>query len=221
MKPMTDPLKFSTLDPQTQTRIKEALRLLILIFWSQGGQKNWVDLVQRSKDVWESLGNIPQLNNSDAIRVFAELLQNHSPDYLEQELESEFVRIFINTRKGVAAPLYHSCYHDDQYLLMKEPSIKMAELLETAGMDIGPDVGEPPDHVSIELEYLYFLLNQDHALNDPEFSAHIRIFTRQFMLPWIDIFQSRIPEQGVSIFFAHSARAMKELISFAGKTEAS
>ncbi len=210
-------LKFSILEPAEQVRIKEALRLLILIFWSQGGEKDWTALVRRSEEIWKSLSVIPELGNQAIANTADKLLQSHSPEFLDQELESEFIRIFINTRKGVAAPLYHSCYHNDQYLLMKEPSIKMAEILETAGMDVGPEIGEPPDHISIELEYLYFLLNQEQALNDPEFSSHIRGFALEFMLPWIDEFQSRIPADGVSVFFTHSARAMKQLVGFIGE----
>lgn len=210
-------LKFTILDSTQRIRIKEALRLLILIFWSQGGNKDWTALVRRSEEIWKSLSVIPELGNQAIADTADKLLQSHTPESLEQELENEFIRIFVNTRKGVDAPLYHSCYYDDNNLLMREPAAKMSEFLETAGMDLSPEIGEPPDHLCIELEYLYFLLNQDHALKDPEFSAHTRGFAQEFMLPWIDEFQSRIPADGVSVFFTHSARAMKQLVSFIGE----
>jgi TorA maturation chaperone TorD len=208
------PLAFSTLAPEEQSGIKEALKLLILIFWSQGGKKDWLSIVENSHEAWKSLDELQGLDKLEIIASIEELKDNYTPDDLKKELESEFVRIFINTRGGVNAPLYHSCYHDEHNLLMKEPALEMSGLLEQAGMGLGPDIGEPPDHLCIELEYLFFLLSQPHLHNDQQLSGHTRMFARDFMLPWLEKFHIRIPENEAASFFAHSALAMNRLLSF-------
>lgn len=207
-------LKFSTLEPEEQSRVKEALGILILIFWSQGGKKDWLSIVDSSHETWNFLRELPEVDNHEVISSIRELKDKYPPAALEQELENEFVRIFINTRGGVSAPLYHSCYCDDENLLMKEPALEMSALLEQAGMGLGPDVGEPSDHLCIELEYLFFLLSQPHLHNDQQLSEHIRIFAGDFMLPWLEKFHKRIPESGPASFFAHSALSMNRLLSF-------
>jgi TorA maturation chaperone TorD len=213
----SDLLEFTALEQENLDRIKQAVRHLILLFWSQGGQKQWLDLVSTSKEIWTSLEKIPGVENPEIIQAIDDLEKRYASSELEQELESEFVRIFINTMGGISAPLYHSCYHDDRKLLMNTPAVDMAQFLEHAGMDIGPDIGEPRDHLCIELEYLFFLLDQPHARTDPDLSGHIRMFAREFMFPWIELFQQRIPAKGVGAFFAFSALAMKRIIAFLGQ----
>ncbi len=209
-----------SMGPVEQDRIKEALRLLILTFWSQGGRKDWVDIASSSLKTWESLAQITGIKLEHPVRSVKNMLKEYEPETLNQELESEFVRIFVNTRGGVSAPLYHSCYHDDQNLLMNEPALEMSRMLCNTGMDIGPDIGEPPDHLCIELEYLYFLLDQARDINNHPSRAHIHFFSRKFMLSWIEIFQQRIPETGVAGFFCSAAKITKELIEFIGQSTA-
>lgn len=210
-------LEFTTLEQEDQNRIKQAVRHLILLFWGQGGQKHWLDLVSASKEIWKSLEKVPGLENPEIIQTIDDLQKRSASRELKQELESEFVRIFINTMGGVSAPLYHSCYLNDENLLMNTPVVDMAQFLEHAGMDIGPDIGEPRDHLCIELEYLFFLLDQPHAHTDPDLSRHIRMFAGEFMLPWVVSFQQRIPATGVAAFFSLSALAMRRLIAFLGQ----
>ncbi len=212
-----NPFAFSALDPKAQAGIKDAVKLLILLFWGQGGQKDWLKLVLNSHETWKSLANIHGLKNLAIIQTVDDLMKKYPSEMLQQELESEFVKIFINTRSGVSAPLYHSCYHGDENILMNKPALEMADLLEQAGIDLDSGIGEPPDHLCIELEYLFFLLNHPHVHSDPDLQEYIQMFTREFMLPWIDIFQQRIPVRGVSVFFSHSALAMRKLLFFIGR----
>jgi TorA maturation chaperone TorD len=67
------------------------------------------------------------------------------------------VRLFISNRTGITAPLFHSCYASGDGLLMGEPARMMREVLAAQGLDLAETVHEPPDHLSIELEYLYYL----------------------------------------------------------------
>ncbi len=204
---------------RNQSLIKNAVRLLIRIFWTQDGRKDWAEIMHDSQDVWRSMHNIPGLEKTIVNHTVNQLLGKYSPFVLQQEIESEFVRIFVNTRGGVSTPLYHSCYYDDQKLLMKKPALEMFEMLEHAGITLGPDIGEPPDHLCIELEYLYFLLNHGTQNSNQEIQDHVREFARDFMLPWITRLQKQIPDSGPALFFTHSAQALVDLLRFLGQVD--
>ena len=42
------------------------------------------------------------------------------PDHIHQDLETAYVRLFVSSFGGIKAPLYHSCYEDDQGGLMED-----------------------------------------------------------------------------------------------------
>ena len=80
-------------------------------------------------------------------------------------LEESYVRLFVNAQNGITAPLYHSCYQDtgqpdSQSGLMGESAGFMRQFFKSKGLSLANSINEPPDHLSIELEYLYFLLQQ-------------------------------------------------------------
>jgi TorA-specific chaperone len=118
------------------------------------------------------------------------------PDALFQYLEEGYVRLFINNRGGVAAPLYASCYEAEKPpRLMGEAAVRMQKKIVAAGMDIGDDIREPPDHLSIELEFLYFLLSQAKPGDRPDSMAQAAMFASQIMLPWVRIFNQRLKDE--------------------------
>lgn len=166
-----------------------------------------------------SLKDIKDLKVSSLIQGIDTILKDYSHQDLNRELENEFVRIFINDLSGVSAHLYHSYYYNNEKLLMKEPAIEMSRLLEMAGMDIDQGISEPPDHLCIELEYLYHLLDNSDIHDDPNFQDHIQKYTLEFMLPWVDELQRRIPETLPALFFSQTALAMNSLLAFLGKTD--
>lgn len=212
-------LQFQNLSKDTQQLIKDALRLLIHIFWSKDGKKNWAELVQTSKSVWVSLQNVPELglDLAPALQDINRLLSSLSTDELQTELESEFVRLFINTRGGISASLFHSYYYDEHNLLMNKPATEMAQLLEDIEMGTGPEMGDPPDHLCVELEYLLFLLEHCNHDADKDLVEHIHIFACKFMLPWVSEFQKRIPAGQPASFFSQKAMVLKQLLIIIGK----
>ena len=80
------------------------------------------------------------------------------------------MRLFVSDREGVTAPLYESCYakteSGEKALLMGAPAIDMKNRFESKGLRLSKDIHEPPDHISIEIEYLYFLLAKGRSDGD-------------------------------------------------------
>jgi len=106
-------------------------------------------------------------------------------------LETEYVRLFIAGPGGVPAPLYHSCHLDSPARTMGQPAMDMRERLHAADLETALASNEPPDHISNELEYLYFLLSQGW-MGAPEISAQGATFAAEVMLPWVRRFRETL-----------------------------
>ncbi|MBI5604047.1 MAG: molecular chaperone TorD family protein [Deltaproteobacteria bacterium] len=111
-------------------------------------------------------------------------------------LEEEYVRLFISDRQGIRAPLYASCYVTEEpgerSPLMGEPAQAMKERFESKELSLADDVGEPPDHLSIELEYLYFLLEKGWVEDEAPLLKEAGQFASEIMLPWVGQLQQRL-----------------------------
>ena len=120
-----------------------------------------------------------------------------SEDEIFEYLEQAYVRLFINSREGIIAPLYASCYAagsapGEDAPLMGPPAVAMKERFESKGLSLGNHIHEPPDHLSIELEYLYFLLEKGFSDDDAALKDEAVSFAAEIMLPWVGKFHERL-----------------------------
>ncbi len=118
------------------------------------------------------------------------------PDSLLAYLEEGYVRLFINDRGGMAAPLYASCYEDEKSPhLMGKAAVQMQKTLSDLKIHISDDVREPPDHLSIQLEVLYFLLTQEGMPGRSKGLTAAANFVEERMLPWVQAFHRRLADE--------------------------
>ncbi len=212
---------YPELDPEEKSRVLDAVQLLINLFWSWETSQDWLNRLQESRRVWSSLQGIIHPGPEQVLYLIDEIQPSSPGEQLNQELESEFVRIFISTREGISAPMYHSCFQGSDQVLMQRPAQAMRERLEQAGVEIAEHLGEPPDHLCIELEYLYLLLELELREPSPDIHQELADFAGNFMLPWIKKFRAQIPETNKAAFFAHTAQAMQDLLEFLGRENTS
>ncbi len=162
------------------------------------------------------------------LRPFKELVVNYAPpdvlrqlraavgnftaaDALFYHLEEEYIRLFINARGGVAAPLYESCYVSENAILMGQPAMMMKKRLESEGLSLTGHSNDPPDHLSVELEYLYFLLSKGWSDADPVFIDKAVLYASE-ILPWINAFRQRIINERESPFYPLVASVLCDLL---------
>ncbi len=107
-------------------------------------------------------------------------------------LETEYVRLFIASRGGVIAPPYESCHMAEAPRIMGDAALSMRSRLGKCGLEIALDSNEPPDHLAIELEYLYHLLATAWTDNNPAQETKARAFARLEMLPWVRRFRQAL-----------------------------
>jgi putative dimethyl sulfoxide reductase chaperone len=160
-------------DPDTSEGLARSLAFFCELFWGPSPElctelfDPGLDALSRSTARWPDL--------SRGLASMAEFCSTigDRPAFC-QDLESAYVALFVSGMGGVPAPPYASCHIDgDEF--MGEASSRMRRRLAESGL--APAVaGEPPDHLAIELEYLYFLLTTE----PPNAAA----FAREEMLPW-------------------------------------
>ncbi|NDV23388.1 molecular chaperone [Desulfovibrio sp. JC022] len=118
-----------------------------------------------------------------------------------ENLESEHVRLFINSRSGITAPLYESCYEPGSGKVMGKPHLAMRKRLETAGLaPTGEQASEPMDHLCIELEYLYVLLANGWGGNDENSLTGAREFATEKLI-WVRKFNEKLSNSDAMQFY--------------------
>jgi len=117
-------------------------------------------------------------------------------------LETAYVGLFVSNRKGRVIPLYQSCYAYENAPLMGDSAVKMKKRLADIDLSLGSNIQEPPDHIAIELEYLFFLLNNGWADENASRVKEAASFAIDDMLPWVLKLQSRLSGHQDAAFYA-------------------
>ena len=185
-------------DKKEQTALLESVAILSQSFWGPAAERIG-DIFQgnylRPLDSLDSLVDYKPPGILEELKTISAVFK--SEDEMFECLEQAYVRLFINSRDGVTAPLYASCYAagsapGEDAALMGPPAAMMKERFESKGLSLGDHIHEPPDHLAIELEYLYFLLEKGWREDDPALLDEAAAFAGETMLPWVVKFQERI-----------------------------
>jgi putative dimethyl sulfoxide reductase chaperone len=125
-----------------------------------------------------------------------------SADNLLTELQTAFTGLFINRLGGAPAPPYGSVYLEEDGRLLGPSTRQVAEFYRAAGLALEGSV-EPADYLATELEFLYFLVDQEEQAFGRRDLAAARSatgrqveFFRQYLHPWVGEFCRRIEQEG-------------------------
>lgn len=142
------------------------------------------------------------------ISSLAEVVPNNSD---LPEMIVEFAKLFIGPFK-VLVPLYGSVYLDNSKQLSGPSTFKVAQLYKEEGLTL--ELNEIEDHLSIELEYLYFLVVQEIKGNDiekVESCQKQRMFIENF-LPWIPTLSENINHNTDNPFYKVLSEVVKDFL---------
>jgi TorA maturation chaperone TorD len=187
-----------SLDKTNQAALLEGVALLSRFYWGLAAKGNR-DILQgiylRPFEVLRPIIGFEPPGIIDELKAINTSFTGE--DEIFQYLEQAYVRLFINSRDGITAPLYASCYETGggpgrDAPLMGPPAVLMKERFESKGLSLGDHIHEPPDHLSIELEYLYFLLERGWSGDDATLKDEAVSFAGKIMLPWVIKFQERL-----------------------------
>jgi len=198
-----------------QSAVLESLKILCDIFWGPDPEKCQALLRQEYFQPFYKMDAIWEHASPDIladIRGFIRIFSDEAS--LFSSLEEAYIRIFVNSRTSVV-PLYQSCYDGSsqstapQGVLMGSSAVLMKERFADKGLSLANDLNEPPDHVAIEMEYLYFLLQQGWSKQDDVLLSEAAAFAGDCMLPWVTVFKDRLSSESGCPFYPLAAALLE------------
>jgi TorA-specific chaperone len=210
-------------DKKSQTTMLDGVAALARLFWGPDIEISRDLLLGSFLRPFEALESRVKYEPASIIDDLRGIISGFGDENaIFQYLEEAYVRLFINSRQGTTAPLYASCYVDDRSSgenapLMGPPAVLMKQKLESRGLTLSETMHEPPDHLSIELEYLYFLLQTGWADNDPARLSESVTFAGEVMLPWTTILRKRIADEKVCRFYPLITSVAVSILAYLGR----
>lgn len=131
-----------------------------------------------------------------------EQLENY---YLEKranltDLQVEHAKLFVGPF-DVLAPPYSSVYLNEGRAVYGESTLDALNMYHKAGIDMATDFKDLPDHISVELEFIYFLYFQYREKEDYQYVKHIEGFIVDHLVKWVKPFTIKIEERASLPFY--------------------
>ena len=144
--------------------------------------------------------------DKDAVTGFSTFLRDNSEkdeEKFHEMLAVEYTSLFTTAIPQVTCPPYESMYMED--VVMGETTLSVLEHYGRAGLSVIEKFHDLPDHVAVELEFLYYLAeNESRALHDSFMKEH---FSR-----WVPRFCEDIKKNERIGFYGHAAAILKDFI---------
>jgi len=130
--------------------------------------------------------------------AFVKKMEDALSKYTNEELLIDYAKLFVGPNKLIAPP-YASVYIEKERKVMGDSTIKTMEFYREAGLEISKDFKELPDHVAVELEFMYYLIFKEvEALRKSDIETTSRFiemqhrFLNSFLGLWINSFCEKI-----------------------------
>jgi TorA maturation chaperone TorD len=138
--------------------------------------------------------------------------------YTEEELTVEYARLFVGPF-GLKAPPYGSVYLDNDRTVMGPSTMETISFYEEEGLVRDKEFHELPDHIAVELEFMYYLsYRRAEALQkgDSEVAEAYRLkqeqFRTRFLEKWVPSFCDHIKAETDNGFYSALAGCLNGLV---------
>jgi TorA maturation chaperone TorD len=143
---------------------------------------------------------------------------------MEEEIENleslrvDYSKLFLGPF-ALLAPPYGSVYLEGERKVMGDSTIDARNRYREVGLDIAGDFKEVPDHILVELEYMYYLIlkeiesieNSDlHKATD--YLKKQKGFLEDHLVVWVPEFADKIEENAETEFYKNLAKATKAFV---------
>jgi TorA maturation chaperone TorD len=137
----------------------------------------------------------------------------------EDELTVIYSELFVGPFE-LAAPPYGSVYLDGARRVMGDSTIETMKLYEAAGLVLDDIQKEAPDHIAIELEFLYYLtIKSIEAVSKGDNELFVQFedirseFINNFLGKWVGPFCQNIREKTTNSFYLALSDCLESSIS--------
>ncbi|SDC00070.1 MULTISPECIES: TorD/DmsD family molecular chaperone [unclassified Candidatus Frackibacter] len=155
----------------------------------------------------------------DDLREYAVSLQDEGKKISNiEDLKVDYSKLFVGPF-DLFAPPYGSIYLEKERKVMGDSTINVLNKYKQAGLKVADDFKDAPDHIIMELEFMYFLtFNQIEAINSSDFSSTLhylemqRDFLGNHLRVWISEFTDRILNNTNTEFYKILAKLTENFI---------
>ena len=152
---------------------------------------------------------------------FSQKMEASFEKYTEEELAVEYSRLFVGPF-GLKAPPYGSIYLDNERTVMGPSTMETIQFYEEEGLARDEGFNELPDHIAVELEFMYFLVFREaEALQKGE-SGRAEVyrqkqedFRSRFLDKWVPALCGNMQEGTDNGFYLALADCLCTFISLA------
>ncbi len=139
----------------------------------------------------------------------AQQLQDALKNVSQEQLSIDHAALFVGPFKLLAPP-YGSVYLENNRAVMGNSTMTVAQYYQEAGLNV--ELKEPPDHIAIELEFMYYLCNREASVpreDNLDSARRYRQLQERFFLhamkPWTGEFCDSIRKGTDNVFYTNLA----------------
>ncbi len=115
----------------------------------------------------------------------------------------EYTRLFTTAIPHVPCPPYESMYREE--VIMGDSTLSVLDFYNKAGLNVIEKFHDLPDHVAVELEFLYYLTENG-------FSTQRDSFIKEHFSKWVPKFCEDVIKNDRIGFYGHAAGILKDFI---------
>jgi TorA maturation chaperone TorD len=135
-----------------------------------------------------------------------------------EPLKVDFSKLFVGPYKLFAAP-YGSVYLEGERKMMGDSTLDVRNRYREAGLDTAETFKDAPDHISAELEFMYYLIFKEiEAFSNADvetamnFVQKQKSFLEDHLMAWVPEFAGNIIEYAESPFYQNLAKATEAFL---------
>ena len=135
-----------------------------------------------------------------------------------EPLEVDFSKLFVGPYKLFAAP-YGSVYLDGERKIMGYSTLDAKKRYRQAGLETAKNFKDAPDHITAELEFMYYLIfkeieafSNSHAETVIDFIQKQKSFLEDHLMAWMPEFANSIIEYAENMFYPNLAKATERFL---------
>ncbi|MEC1718930.1 TorD/DmsD family molecular chaperone [Schinkia azotoformans] len=115
-------------------------------------------------------------------------------------LTLDFGRLFVGSSRPLASP-YASIYLEGKWEVMGQSTIDTLQYYKEAGLEIKEGFHELPDHIAVELEFIYYLIYKYLEEKDEKYLLSQQKFVEKILNKWVPSFTKLIKEHAETDYY--------------------
>lgn len=142
-----------------------------------------------------------------------------------QDLLVDYTRLFLGAPQALAKP-YASVWLSTDPELMQDSAMELLRLYEQGGFEIDPEFRDLPDHVAVELEFMYLLSfqqNQARSAGDEQALQAVEVLRTAFLVGhlgrWLGGFILAVHDHAQSDFYRELAEFTELFVRMEGQRQ--